>query len=242
MKKLILALLLVPFIGISQTLKPAKVVHSTRVFPKMGKAAAFEKALATHVSKFHTTQWKWRVLAIETGPDAGGYHIVEGPSSWDEFDKRGDLGEAHGQDWANNIAPLLQERTSSSYGVYNDELSTTPVSSYTDKIAITHLSYNPGYSAETEAMLKTLKPVWEATARTTAVYEVSGSGDPGYTIVARYKDGLKERDPGYKANFKENYEKINGAGSWQTYQDMVKKAIKHSWSEILSVKKSLSTQ
>lgn len=242
MKKLIFGLLLLPLMAASQTVKPASVVNAFRVFPKMGKSTAFAKALTAHVNKYHKNKWTWRVFAIETGPDAGGFHITEGPATWDEFDNRGDLGAAHTQDWEMNVAPLLQERNSSSYGVYREDLSSVPLTSYTNNIAITHLKINPGYFGEMQDLLKTTKPVYDATNRSVAVYESSSSGEPGFNIVTRYKDGLKERDPGYRESMKDAYEKKHGAGSWQRYQDGIKKAVQHSWSELLSYKANLSSQ
>ncbi|MCX6204637.1 MAG: hypothetical protein NTZ19_00100 [Bacteroidetes bacterium] len=240
MKKMLLLLFLIPLLGKAQ-IQPAKVINANRVFPKSGKALAFEKALASHVAKYHQSVWKWRVFSIETGPDQGGYQINEGPTTWDEFDHRGDLGPAHMQDWELNIGPLLQDYSKVLYAVYKEDLSTIAVANYTDKIAITHLTYNPGYSGETEELIKQLKPNWESTQRSTAVYEVASSGEPGYIIVTRYKDGLKERDPGYKASMKDAFEK-NKPGSYQAYQDGLKKAVKGSWSEILSFQAVLSSK
>jgi hypothetical protein len=240
MKKIFMLLMLIPFLGIAQ-IQTAKVVNANRVFPKVGKENAFSKAMATHVAKYHQSKWKWRVFSIETGPDAGGYQINEGPASWDEFDHRGDLGAEHMQDWEMNIAPLLQEITKTSYAVYREDLSTVPLTNYTDKIAISHITYNPGYGNEMEDLIKQLKPIWESTQRSSAVYEVASSGEPGYTIVARYKDGLKERDPGYKTSMKDAFER-NKPGSGQAYQDAQKKAVKNSWSEILSFQPKLSSK
>ena len=69
----------------------------------------FEKALTAHAQKYHTGDWKWRVYEIQSGPDAGGYHIVEGPNSWDEIDKRGNLGSDHNNDWNKNVAIYLTD-------------------------------------------------------------------------------------------------------------------------------------
>src|SRR4051812_7820469 len=104
MRKLILVLFALPLFASAQD-----VVSANRVFPKIDKVPAFEKALAAHAQKYHTGKWKWRVYTIESGPDAGGYHIVEGPVSWDDVDTRGDLGKAHSADWDMNIAPLLTD-------------------------------------------------------------------------------------------------------------------------------------
>ena len=73
MRKIFLLCMLVPLFGISQN---QTVVNSSRYFPKVDKVQEFEKALTAHIQKYHSGDWKWRVYEIQTGPDAGGYHIV----------------------------------------------------------------------------------------------------------------------------------------------------------------------
>ena len=75
MKMYFFLFMLIPFIGISQI---KNVVSTHRVFPKIDKVLEFEKALAAHAQKYHTGDAKWRVFAIQSGPDMGGFHITEG--------------------------------------------------------------------------------------------------------------------------------------------------------------------
>ena len=74
------------------------------------------------------------------------------------------------------------------------------------------------------------------------VYESSSSGEPQFTLVTRYKDGLKERERGFRAPMKERYEKANGAGSWDTYLQNIRTSTDRSWSELLFFKKDLSSK
>ena len=73
-----LLLMLIPFIGISQT---KNVISTNRVFPKVDKQLEFERALGSHAQKYHTGDVKWRVFQIQSGPDSGGYHSVEEPKT-----------------------------------------------------------------------------------------------------------------------------------------------------------------
>ena len=124
MRKLFIMVLLIPVLGIGQT---KNVVNSTRVFPKADKVSEFEKALTAHAQKYHTGDWKWRVFEIQSGPDAGGYHITEGPISWESFNDRGNLGQAHTDDWNKNVGIYLTDRNQQSYSVYVDSLSTVAI-------------------------------------------------------------------------------------------------------------------
>src|SRR5436305_15224211 len=131
MRKLLAICLLVPFIGFSQT---KNVLSSTRVFPKQDKVSEFEKALANHAQKYHTGDLKWRVWSIESGPDAGGYMITEGPNNWAALDSRGDISAEHTADWEKNVLPFTVGQGQSGYYEFHADLGTVQLTDYADKI------------------------------------------------------------------------------------------------------------
>src|SRR5688572_24134997 len=149
-------------------------------------------------------------------------HIVEGPLSWDDVDTRGDLGKEHMADWNANVTPLLLDKGSISYSVYRPDLSSVALTEYSDKIAINHIFFKPGYFEEAEDIIKKLKKVWDASGQTIAVYESSSSGEPQFAIVTRYKQGLKERTTGFRKPMKERYMQAHGENSWAEYTKGVK--------------------
>ena len=236
---LLFAMMLVPIVGMAQN---KNVISTHRVFPKMDKVMEFEAGLAAHAQKYHTGDVSWRVSEIVSGPDAGGYHIMEGPTSWEGEDRRGDLGEAHMKDWYQNISMYLTDRQSKGYSVYIDTLSTIALTDYTDKFNIQHIYPKIGHSDNVVAILSKFKKAWVAGGFTVAVYAVSGSGPTQYAIVTRYKQGLKERTPGFRKPMKEIYEGVNGAGSWAKYISDIALYVDESWSELLFVRKDLSSK
>jgi len=239
MRKLILVLMAIPFFSLAQE---KNVVSVSRYFPKGDKVQQFEKALAAHAQKYHKGDVQWRVFTIETGPDAGGYHVVEGPTSWDGADKRGDLGKDHMDNWSTTVQPLLSDRGSTMYSVYRADLSTVQLTDYSDKIAINHLFPKPGYGADIEDGIKKLKKAWEAGGSTVAVYESSSSGPAQFALVTRYKQGLKERNVGFRTPLKERFIKANGDKSWDEFTQMQRTAIDHSWSELLFYEAKLGSK
>lgn len=239
MKTLILLLLLIPFVGIGQT---KNVISTTREFPKVEKQLEFEKALATHAQKYHTGDVKWRVFDIVTGPDAGGYHIVEGPKSWESEDARGDINVEHNNDWHKSVSIYLTNRHSSSYSVYIDSLSTVPLGEYSDKVQVTHITPKIGCSYRVATMIKQLKAAWAAEGSTVAVYESNGSGTAQFAIARRYKQGLKEKEVGFRKSFVDTFEKIHGKGSWGIYNDNVKEYVNDQWSELIFYRADLSSK
>ena len=231
--------LLLPLIGVSQT---QNLISTNRVFPKVDKVLEFEKALVTHAQKYHKGTAHWRVFDIQSGPDASGYHITEGPTSWEAEDVRGNLGNDHNVDWNKNVAIYLTEKSSTSYAVYQDSLSTVALGDFSDKINISHIYPKLGHGDDVINMIKKLKSTWTATGVTVAVYFASSSGKPQYTLVTRYKQGLKERVPGFRKPFKESYEAANGAGAYAQYQKDLAEHLDDSWSELLFMRADLSSK
>lgn len=239
MKTIFLLLMLIPFLGLSQT---KNVISVSRVFPKVDKQLEFEKALANHAQKYHTGDVKWRVLEIQTGPDAGGFHIVEGPKSWQSEDTRGDINVEHNNDWHKNVTIYLTDKHSSSYSVYIDSLSTVALGDYSDKVQITHIFPKLGCGVKVLTMIKRLKAVWLADGSTVAVYEANGSGATQYILARRYKQGLKEKEDGFRKPFKATYEKIYGVGSFDLYLDNIREYYDDVWSELLFSRPDLSSK
>ena len=232
-------LFILPALGFAQN---KNVISTFRVFPKMDKVLEFEKALANHAQKYHTGDVAWRVFAIQSGPDAGGYHVTEGPTSWEALDTRGDLGHDHQTDWHKNVAIYLTDRQSASYSVYIDTLSTIALGDFSDKINITHVYPKVGKGDNVVQMIRKLRKAWQANGVTMAVYAASSSGKAQYAIVTRYKQGLKERTSGFRKPFKGVYESIHGEDSWEVYMENLSENIDESWSELLFLRKDLSSK
>jgi hypothetical protein len=231
--------MLIPLLGMSQD---KTVVNASRYFPKADKVLEFEKGLTAHIQKFHSGNWKWRVYEIQTGPDAGGYHVVEGPNSWDELDKRGNLGDEHIKDWNKNVAAYLTDRYSSSNFDYREDLSTSLVTDFTDKITITRVYPKPGMGNMVEDILKKAKKAWTAGNQTVAVYQSVASGEGQYALVYRLKNGLKELQRGYNKPMKERYENSNGEGTYDTWLEKITASTDHAWSEMLYFRADLSAK
>lgn len=239
MKKIFLFFMLLPCLGFSQT---KNVISADRVFPKTDKAAELEKALAAHAEKYHTGSWKWRVFEIQSGPDAGGYHIVEGPNSWTTLDTRGDISKEHTADWNKNVAPLLADKGSSAFSTFNDDLSTVQLTDYANNIILVHVFLKPGQIDKFKDELKESKAAWTAGNESVAVYEAFASGPPQIIIVYRLKNGLKELEKDYRKPMKERYEAANGAGSWDAYLKVYADCVDNRWSEMLKYRADLSSK
>lgn len=239
MKRLVLICLLIPAVMMGQK---KNVLNANRIFAKVDKVLEFEKALAAHAQKYHTGDFKWRVFEIQSGPDAGGYHITEGPNTWDQIDSRGNLGVEHNNDWNKNVAIYLTDRGSSSYSTYQDSLSTVGLTDYSDKINILHYYPKVGWGYKVRDMIEKFRKVWIAGGESVAVYQSSSSGPAQYALVTRYKQGLKERDPGFRKPFKERYEAIHGTDSWDDVAEVLQKYMDSTSGELLFLRTDLSSK
>ncbi len=239
MRKFLLVLLLVPLLGIGQT---KTVLSSNRLFAKNDKVSEFEKALANHAQKYHTGDVKWRVWSIQSGPDAGGYMITEGPSSWDILDGRGDISAEHTADWEKNVLPLTTGQGQRAYYDFQADLGTVTLTDYADKIVINHMTAKPGKIVNAQGLIQRLKKVWEADKESVAVYSAAFSGEPSYITVTRLRNGLKELASDYRKPLADRYNEANGAGSFDTWLKDYSDAVQNRWSELLIYKPKLSSK
>ncbi len=239
MRKYFFMLLFIPVIGIGQT---KTILSSNRVFAKNDKVPEFEKALTNHAQKYHTGDVKWRVWSIESGPDAGGYMITEGPSSWAVLDGRGDISAEHTMDWEKNVLPLTVGQGQSGYYDFQQDLSTVQLTDYADKILITHMTAKPGKIVNVQNLIMRQKKTWEDSKESVAVYATVFSGEPGFITVTRLRDGLKELATDYRKPFAERYNAANGAGSFDAWLKDYADAVQGRWSELLTYKPKLSSK
>lgn len=232
-------LLLIPLLGISQT---KTVLTYNRLNAKNDKVSEFEKALTNHAQKYHTGDVKWRVWGIQSGPDAGGYLVTEGPSSWAILDGRNDISAEHTADWDKNVMPLTMGQGQSGYMDFQQDLSTVQLTDYADKIVISHVTAKPGKIVFLKDLIVRQKKLWEAGKESVAVYTVANSGEPGFIIVTRLRDGLKELASDYRKPITERFNDAYGAGSYDAWLKDYSEAVQSRWSELLIYQPKLSSK
>jgi hypothetical protein len=238
MKKVLLLLMFIPVLAFTQ---PKEVISTFRVFPIPGKALEFKKALIAHVAKFHTTERKWRVFEVMTGPDAGAFHFVEGPASWDAWEKAPQNTDAHITDWDKTVEVFISKTENVAYVTYQPDMSTGKQSEYANNIILTHMYPNSGKLTKAWDLIEKMKKAWELSNQSIAVYSASNSGEPQIVTSRRLKNGLKELDATGNT-FEENYRKANGVNSWGDFMSSYEEAIGRRWSEMLMFRADLSSK
>jgi hypothetical protein len=239
MRKFFTLLMVLPLLGVAQT---KTLISSNRVFANNDKTAEFEKALASHAQQYHKGDVAWRVWVIETGPDAGGYMITEGPTTWSTMDGRGDISAEHTTDWEKNVLPLTTQKTQSGYYDFQADLSTVQLTDYADKIVINHMTAKPGKIQDLKNLINKMKKVWTTGNESVAVYLTVYSGEPGYIQVTRLKSGLKELASDYRKPMADRFNDANGANSFSNWLKDYADIVQNRWSELLTYKPLLSSK
>ena len=239
MRKYLFMLLLIPLSGIGQT---KTILSANRFFPANDKLTEFKLALANHAQKYHTGDVAWRVWSIQSGPDAGGYMVTEGPSNWATLDGRGDISAEHTADFEKNVLPLTVGQGQSAYFDFQADLGTVQLTDYADKILINHMTAKPGKINAVKDLIQKLKKVSEASKESVAVYSTVYSGEPGYISVTRLRDGLKELAADYRKPLAERYNDAYGAGAFDAWLKDYSDAVQSRWSELLFFEPDLSSK
>lgn len=239
-------LLLCPLALLAQEAKkeaPKKeTLNAYRIFAKDGHSSALRAALTAHALKFHTGNWKWRVSEVISGPDSGALMIVEGPNSWTDLDGRGDLGPEHQKDYETNIAPHVEKTTPEVYQTYQAELSTVASGAFAPtKTLISHIITKPGRGPAEFATLQMWKKVWEKRGINVVVWSSFFSGEPGYTVVYRLKDGWKDLDTNTPSN-RQVADEVWGPGGFDRLQDDAARNIARTYGEMIEFKPELSSK
>ncbi|HEY0432386.1 MAG TPA: hypothetical protein VGC95_00860, partial [Chitinophagaceae bacterium] len=224
------------------TAQTKTILTSSRLIAKNDKVTEFEKALTHHTQTYHKGDVAWRVWNIESGPDAGGYMVTEGPSNWATLDSRADISAEHTADWAKNVLPLTVGAGQNSYYDFQPDLSTVQLTDYADKILINHMTAKPGKINDLKGLIQKLKKVWEDGNESVAVYATVYSGEPGYIYSVRLKGGLKELASDFRKSTADRYNAVYGAGSFDTWLKDYAEIVQSRWSELLTYKPALSSK
>jgi hypothetical protein len=240
MKKLLLSLMLLPLLSLVQA---QNVISTFRVFPAAGKSLEFKKALIAHVAKFHTTERKWRIFEVTSGPDAGAFHFVEAPSTWDAIEKAPQNTDAHTTDWDKTVEIFVEKTTNVGYSVYQEDRSTGKLTDYANNIILTHMYPAPGMTGKAWSLIEKMKKVWELGNESIAVFNIANSGEPQIVTSRRLKNGLKELDPGGTTkDMPTRYREANGPDSFASYMEDYGEAFERRWSEMLTFRADLSSK
>ena len=117
-------MLLLPLLAVSQNSGEYTVLENVMITPNPTQISQFEVGLAAHNKKYHGDgAYGARVYWISSGPNAGSYMWVMGPTTWAAMDTRPAQVDGHDADWNKNVAAYAMPQGNTSYWKFNAEMS-----------------------------------------------------------------------------------------------------------------------
>jgi len=213
------------------------VIESQMILPKRGMEDKFEAAILAHNKKFHPEgPYVAGLRRIEYGPKTGWYVWVMGPTAYGSLDTRPTKENGHQADWDATIDPLVQEYGPTGIYDFNSELSFGwDIFKKSKHYEIWSVDLKPKQYYRFKALCEKLKKVYETLGTTAFIVldnDLHFKDGPDVALLWSFDtyDGW-QKDPGPKAT----YEKLYGAGSWQTAMDEWMDVINSYDSEIRSI-------
>ena len=169
------------------------------VTPKAGMKTAFETSWKMHLDKFHKTTDKRTVYEVTSGPESGGYVIVEGPVSYADMDKALPNANEHGLDLEKNFTPKLEPGSGNGLYRWADTLSYHG-DTKADKILVTVTVLKDGKAGEVMTEMRRTALIAEKIksplSYNVMVKQFAGSS-PTIVTLRSLKNGFKELDADY---------------------------------------------
>jgi hypothetical protein len=243
----IMLLLLLSVAGFCFSQTPVLFEVST-VRPAALKVNDFEKAIKTHVAKFHSKKDPMNVFEILSGTQAGNFFYVQPHTSWKELDvPRADLIQ-HDMDYDATVQPKIEWNGSVDYYRYVDSLS-HPLDGNFTKYVFNFYYPKPGKLDELVAeirrgVLVNNKNNSPANYQT-YIKQLAGI-NPLVVIVTAFKDGFAQLDPEYMApnskKFKDTYIEMNGHEMWDKRMAFLPANMDKVETELVKFRVDLSTK
>ena len=207
------------------------------------------KTLETNMRKHNQTYhksgpFKATVYTISTGPNVGNIIWEMGPLTYSDLDKRPAVG-GHDEDWRDNIMPYIKKMQTAEYWRANRNLNNTDMIDNLSDFPIAFVRYyevkdgpTPGVGTFFERISKTVKAL-DGVNPWGVYYNEFRQGDLGRHI-ATFSFSPNWADFDRDVNWVENFNKVNGANSWQNQQDLYEANFDNTWDEIWVYDKNMS--
>lgn len=215
--------------------------ENTRLVVKTDSYKEFGKAMAHHNKTYHAEgPYHANVWSVTVGEDAGHMIWSMGPCTYTEHDGR-PSGTEHMEDWLYNVMPNVKYIDESNMWKMADKLSYSPNEEGSPKLSIRIFDLEDGQSYRFKEIMKKVIKVYSEKnyERSIATYwsEFNVNADEDVAIVWGFsKWAMFDEDPKFKGDFEE----IHGEGSWQSFRDELKGAIKGAKDEVWEIIPELS--
>lgn len=243
MKRVLMTLLLLPFLVSAQDYEEPVVLQNVMLSVMPGHIQEFEKAVAAHNKKFHPAgPYQALVYSIGSGKNAGKYMWNMGPLPWSALDGRPASDSGHDADWDANVVPHLTGDVDVNYWRFHPNLS-----NFSKDFTLKNLSVfivDVKRFKDMDFMNNVVKKVNEVYAKKMPDH-VHGA----YTNELGNAEGLdfawvdffdSMAWMGKEDKFAQYFEEIHGTGSFQKFLKEVEATTNGQRTELWSFRKDLS--
>jgi hypothetical protein len=204
-------------------------VEVMNVTPKADKLDLFKKGIAAHNKKYHASDpYKVSVSYVLTGPGAGSYVWIMGPTTWTQMDARPGKGE-HDLDWDKNVTPYTESTGAVTYWRLNQDVSYQPQGGASlPKARVRNHFVRPGQGDRFIEQMKKVSAVYKKKQYKSAfdLWEhQDATQGPNFVSITSWANWAA-RDSG--TNFIKDFEEVNGAGSYARFIDELELCIDRS--------------
>ena len=243
MKRFIFAWVYI-LVGIAWAQESPSIMRGGYTKIHQGKESAYEKAVASHVSKWHGLgQWNQFAWRVETGPRTGQYFVGTFGHYWKDFDDRVTTKE-HDKDWERILSNFVDddnEGDGSMFMKYSEKLSYGSRSG-SPKLAVTYYYCRPN---AIWAMMEIIGKVKTANEQSEFkdsynVFTKEAGGPNDVLIIVDLLNGFAGMAP-VSPSIAERYTSAHGEEAWKTDYETWTNGLRWSETEILTYLPNLST-
>lgn len=215
--------------------------ENTRMYVKTDKFKEFGEAMANHNKKFHAEGANHaNFWMVSVGAQAGSFVWSMGPCTYTDLDSRPG-GKDHMEDWLYNVMPNVKYIKGTNYWKLDEKLSYFPNSENSSKLSIRVFDIEDYQSYRFKEVLTKVVEVYTEKNYEWSIgtywAEFDVAEDEDVAIVWGFdKWAWFDKDP----QFKNDFEEVHGAGSWQPFLDELKGCIKGAKDEVWELVPELS--
>lgn len=207
--------------------------ENTYIYVKPDKQKEFSEAMAKHNKEFHADgPYHASVWLVTGGQYSGAVVNSMGPVTFSELDSR-PSSEEHNEDWMENVMPYVKKIVETGYWKRADKLSYASENENSSKLLITVYDVEQWQGYRFRDVMEKVSEVYKdkASEHSFSVYMPAfdmPNGRNAATVWGFDKFAAFDED----RNFKEDFEKVHGEGSWQKVLDEYRAVVKGSVEEI----------
>ncbi len=228
----------------AQAKEPYSMWESVMLTPDYTQLKTLQANMSAHNKKYHRkAPYIAQVYNISTGPNAGKIIWQMGPMMLSHNDNRPGKG-GHDEDWRDNVMPYIKKMHTVEYWKQDDKLTNIDaISSNGGEWPILFIRYfevNQDHGYTMKSVFKQASEVAKSLNLPWGLYDNAFiQGDLGRHIatVNFHKNWASLDTP---RKWKEEYVKLNGEDSWETFMDTIDDTFTNQWDEIWVYNKAMS--